>query len=402
MLSVSLLEVAVVLACASLALYAPMMALFWRAIIKHRGAAAQAVSTPPSESWRVSILKPLSGCDDELAGNLESFARIDHPSFEILFGVADPEDPAFQVARRFLARHPHVDGRVIVTNPLAAVNPKVAQLIDLERASSGQVCIISDSNVRVSPTYINSLVTELQDPRVGLVTSLFAGTGEQTLGAALENLQICASTAPGIASVDAATGQPLTVGKSMALRRSDLERLGGFAAVGHVLAEDFVLGRMFRKAGLKARLSFDIVENRNTSCSVVRTLERHTRWAKMRRSLFPLGFAIEPLLSPVIVTTLGLLLAPSRTTAAMLAGAAFLQTLCAFISAALLRREWFAWWYVPLEIIRSYVAIFCWLRAWASRRIAWRGHPFVLQRGSAIVSLAQEPGPSSGRAGFAA
>jgi hypothetical protein len=116
-----------------------------------------------------------------------------------------------------------------------------------------------------------------------------------------------------------------------------------------------------------------------------------------------LGFAVEPLLSPIVITTLGLLIAPSRTTAFLLAIAAFLQTFCAFVSTALLRRRSFAWWYVPLEVIRSYVAIFCWLRAWASRRIAWRGHPFVLQRGSAIVSLStEETERSSDRAGFAA
>jgi ceramide glucosyltransferase len=400
MLSVILSAVAVVLAGASVALYAPMMAFFWGALIKHR---RRSQPRRLAETCRVSILKPLAGCDDDLAANLESFARIVHPAFEILLGVADADDPAFPVARRFLARHPHVDGRVIVTNPRSATNPKVAQLIDLERVATGQVCVISDSNVRVSPTYIDSLLAELEDPRVGLVTSLFTGTGEQTLGAALENLQICASTAPGIAAVDAVTGQPFTVGKSMALRRTDLERLGGFAAVAHVLAEDYVLGQLVRKAGLKARLSFDLVENRNTQCSVVRTLERHTRWAKMRRSLFPLGFAIEPLLSPVVVTTFGVLIAPSRMTALLLAAAAIVQTFCAFISAALLRRYWFAWWYVPLEVIRSYVGIFCWLRAWGSRRIAWRGHPFVLQRGSAIVPLsAREPDRSSGRAGFAA
>jgi ceramide glucosyltransferase len=398
MLSVSLLVVALALAGVSLALYAPMMVLFWRAILKRRAPPAV-----PAVVRRVSILKPLAGCDDDLVANLASFARLQHPSFEILFGVADEEDPAFPVARRFLASHPHVDGRVIVTNPRSAINPKVAQLIDLERAATGEVCVISDSNVRVSPTYITSLTAELEDPRVGLVTSLFSGTGEETLGAALENLQICASTAPGIAAVAAVTGQPLTVGKSMALRRTDLARLGGFAAVGHVLAEDFLLGRLVRKAGLKSRLSFDLVENRNTECSVFRTLERHTRWAKMRRSLFPLGFAIEPLLSPVIITTLGLLLAPGATTALILAGAVVLQTLGAFISAALLRQQSFAWWYVPLEVVRSFVAIFCWLRAWASRRIAWRGHPFLLQRGSAIVPLGtREPDRSSGRAGLAA
>src|SRR5580698_3112807 len=177
MLSVTLMAVAVMLACASLALYAPMMGLFWAAIVKRR---VRPHLQPPAATSRVSILKPLAGCDDALAADLESFARIEHPSFEMLFGVADPDDPAFPVARRFLSRHPNVDGRVIVAIPRAATNPKVAQLIDLERAATGQVCVISDSNVRVSPTYVTSLTAELEDPRVGLVTSLFSGTGEET------------------------------------------------------------------------------------------------------------------------------------------------------------------------------------------------------------------------------
>jgi ceramide glucosyltransferase len=232
---------------------------------------------------------------------------------------------------------------------------------------------------------------------------LFSGTGERSLGAALENLQICASTAPAIASVNMVSGRPLTVGKSMAVRRSDLQRLGGFESVGHVLAEDYVLGKRFKEAGLKATLSFDIVENRNTSCSIGRTFERHTRWAKMRRSLFPLGFVAEPLLSPVVVGTVGVLLAPCKTTALLLALASVVQTACAFASAPLLRGHWFAWWYAPLEIVRSYVGIFCWLQAWANRRIAWRGHQFVLQRGSAIVPVGgQAAEPSSSRAGLAA
>jgi ceramide glucosyltransferase len=123
----------------------------------------------------------------------------------------------------------------------------------------------------------------------------------------------------------------------------------------------------------------------------------------MRRSLFPLGFATEPLLLPVVIATLGLAMAPCRVTAVLLAVVAIVQSLSAFVSVAVLRNSWFAWWYAPLEIIRSYVAFFCWLSAWSSRRIAWRGHPFVLKRGSAIIPLARHsPDPSSRRAGFAA
>ena len=42
----------------------------------------------------VSIIKPLSGLDEELEENLESFYRLDYPSYEIVFSFARREDPA--------------------------------------------------------------------------------------------------------------------------------------------------------------------------------------------------------------------------------------------------------------------------------------------------------------------
>jgi ceramide glucosyltransferase len=191
----------------------------------------------------------------------------------------------------------------------------------------------------------------------------------------------------------------LTVGKSMAVRRRDLARLGGFLQVGGVLAEDYVLGRRFLDAGFSARMSLDVVENRNVGCSVGRTIERHTRWAKMRRSLSPSGFAMEPILTPIVVASVGCFMAPSETTATALAIVCVLQTACALLAVKLVRGHRLAWWYAPLEVARSYVTLFCWLRAWGSRRIAWRGHPFELGPGSSIVAVPAQPVRSAGRAG---
>jgi ceramide glucosyltransferase len=378
---VSLVHIAVATTAVSFALYATMLALFARAMATRRGKAHAEVARAP----RVTIFKPLAGSDDDLDDNLASFARIDYPSFEILFGVADTSDPAFGAARRFLARHPKLDARVVVTDPDAALNPKVAQLVGLERVATGEVYVISDSNVRVRPTYLWSLVAELEDARVGMVTNLFAGTGERSLGAALENLQLCAATAPGLAALDAVSRRPFTVGKSMAVRRRDLAVLGGFHPVGHVLAEDYVLGRRFLAAGLEARTSFEVVENRNVVCSVARTIERHTRWAKMRRSLSPTAFFAEPVLTPIVVASAGVAAAPCRVTAVLLAAVCVAQTACALLAVRLLRGRGLALWYAPLEIARSYVTLLCWAFAWTSRRIAWRGHPCSLRRGSVIV-----------------
>jgi hypothetical protein len=47
--------------------------------------------------------------------------------------------------------------------------------------------------------------------------------------------------------------------------------------------------------------------------------------------------------------------------------------------------------WLPLEPLRAIVALACWARACASRRVEWRGHPFVLGEDSAITPLRTAP-----------
>ncbi len=395
----SLLHLAVALTVVSLTLYATMMALFARGmVVRSRQRYGTKKDLPP----RVTVFKPMAGRDDDLEDNLESFARIDYPRFELLFGVASASDPACAVARRFIARHPELDARLVLTDPHAATNPKVAQLVGLEREARGEVYVVSDSNVRVGARYLWSLVGELADERVGMVTSLFSGTGERSVGAALENLQICAYTSPGLVALDQVTDRPLTVGKSMAVRKRDLVRLGGFLPVGEVLAEDYALGRRFFEAGFRAKTSLDTVENRNVECSVKHTVDRHTRWSKMRRCLQPMPFSVEPIMTPIVVASGSFLLAPDRVTAAMLAVACLVQTAAANVAVRAIRGTWLPPRYIPLEVVRSYVTLFCWARACVSRRIEWRGHQFTMRRGTEIVPVGPPSERSASRARLAA
>ena len=362
-------------------LYLTMMGAFGVAMRRRRRAPRIELARAP----RVTIFKPLAGDDDELADNLASFARIDYPEYDLLFGVASLDDAALPVARRFLARHPHVQARVIVTDASHAVNPKVAQLVSLDRHARGEIVVISDSNVRVGPSYLWSLVRELSEPGVGLATSVFAGTGERTVGAALENLQLGAMVGPGLAAAALLSKRPFTVGKSMAMWRRDLVKLGGFARVGAVLAEDHMLGRLFLDAGHGVRTSLDVVENRNVGCSVRRSMERHTRWAKMRRALSPTAFVFEPLLTPLVVATIVAVVVQSKPAIIAAVLAATVQTICAFAAMRILRGRALGWYYAPLEIMRSYFVFACWVCACMSRRILWRGHAFILQKDSVIT-----------------
>jgi ceramide glucosyltransferase len=360
--------------------YAAMMGICARGMLRARSKHAPT----PERAPRISILKPLAGGDDELDANLASFATLDYPDYEILFGIASRGDTALPAARRFLAAHPE-RARIVFTDPDNAVNPKVAQLIDLDRKATGDIVVVSDSNVRVAPSYLWSLLRELELPGTGLVTSIFVGSGEQSIGSALENLQICAVTAPGIVANNLVTPWKATIGKSMAMRRRDLVQLGGFARFGGLLAEDQALGLCFMKAGLGVRTSLDVVHNRNTGCSVRRTFERHTRWSKLRRSLHPTAYLFEPLLSPLATATLVALVAHSPLAIAVAGIVAVLQTFVALGITALLRGGRLPWRFAPLEIVRTYLHLACWASALLSMRIQWRGHPFVLKHGSVIV-----------------
>lgn len=372
------------LAALDIAIYVASMTLFFTALRKSR----RAPRRPLDRAASITIFKPLAGADDELAANLKSFAALDYPCFEILIGVASMEDPAYEVARDFVRQNKQVHARIVLTDPHAAQNPKVAQLLGLAREARGELFVISDSNVRVPHDYLWSLLSEISRPGVGLVTSLFAGNGEASLGAALENLQLATVVAPAVVLTTVLTNRPVTIGKSMAMWKRDLDAIGGFPVFRDVLAEDHVLGDHFKAAGFSLRTSLVAIENRNTECSTRRTLERHARWAKIRRSLAPRAFLLEPLASPLVVTFFLFLIAPSHTLFFFVAASAALQSIFAFASIRFLRGKSLAIRYAPLEVARTFAIFGCWFWALVSDRVVWRGHPFRILAGSRIVPAA--------------
>lgn len=115
---------------------------------------------------RVSVLKPLNGLEDDVERNLKSFARLVGPKYELVLGISDPSDPAFEVARRFIIRHPRVAARIVVTHARAAANAKTTQLEELAAAATGDVVVLSDTNVRVAPDYLLRIVEAMDGPQL--------------------------------------------------------------------------------------------------------------------------------------------------------------------------------------------------------------------------------------------
>ncbi|HEX6272492.1 MAG TPA: ceramide glucosyltransferase [Polyangiaceae bacterium] len=327
----------------------------------------------------VSILKPLCGADSDLERNLESFFRQDHPRFELVFGVQDPRDPAAGIARELAARHPRVPCRVVVHSGAGALNPKVDNLLGLLPLSVHDLVLVSDSNVRAPEGYVRELATLYARDKPGLVTNLFAGVGEDSLGAAVENGQLCGFCAAGIA-LPTLLGDPLLVGKSALFSRRRLERLGGLRRLSDVLAEDFVMGKTFAHAGERVVVAPTVLENVTRSMSLREMVARHLRWSMLRFRLRPVAAVLEPVASPLALLPLAWLVLGPWALAWTLA----LLTVRDVGGWVALRGT--ARWYLPLLLspLRELLVLAAWALAPFKQHVSWRGKRFRLGAGTLL------------------
>ena len=349
---------------------------------------------PQEDAPPVSVLKPLCGADDSLEANLESFFVQDYPDFELVFGVKGGNDPAVEVVRKLKKRHPRVRCRLAIHEGGRGLNPKVDNLRAMIEAGTHDLhdlVVISDSNVCVRPDYLNAMVAHMDGERVGLVTSPIVGVGERSLGATLENLQL-AGTIGGSVAASSLLGRTLVVGKSMMFRRSIFERLGGFSSVANLLAEDYVIGRMFRQAGFDVRLCpapiLNVVE-RGTLSTFVR---RHLRWSMLRVRLKPLMYPLEPLTNPMFLA----LAAPFLCAGVwpVLLGAALSMSRDG-LSWLRLRGHKGLLAALPLSPLKDLLQLAIWAAAPFCRHVGWRGNRLRLSAGTRLYAQtpADMPGP---------
>jgi ceramide glucosyltransferase len=353
----------------------------WAAIRFRR---AQVSRTPlPQTLPPVSILKSLKGIDPQMHESLRSHCVQTYPEYEILFGVSDLNDPAVAIVEGLRHEFPDRKIRLVHCEKNLGANRKVSNLAQMARAANYDLLLINDSDIRVDADYLTTVIRELQQPNVGMVTCLYRGISGPTVASRFESLGIGTDFAAGVlVARELERGLRFGLGSTMALRKSDLRAIGGFEAIADYLADDYELGKRIANRNLKVTLSKHIVDSFLPEYDFSQFFSHQLRWARTIRASRPAGYA-------------GLLMTFTLPWALVnLAAARGASWAIGLLSVALLARASMAlavgklalndqqvlrsMWLLPL---RDVLAIVVWVVGLAGRKIAWRGESFQVNKG---------------------
>ncbi len=242
----------------------------------------------PGPAPPISILKPVRGRDPHFYEAIRSHAVQDYPRYEILFGIADPQDAAADDIRRLIAEFPALDIRLVVTSTRFP-NGKVAVLADLAPLARYPLLLINDSDIRVAPDYLRQTAAALEREGAGLVTCIYRAQSENAPGK-WEALGVATEFVPGVLVARMLGSVEFALGSTMLLRAADLARIGGFAAIGDYLADDYQLGRRIRGLGLRVEFASAVVETHLGGQTWGEVWRHQLRWSRGIRVSRPGGY----------------------------------------------------------------------------------------------------------------
>jgi len=237
----------------------------------------------------LSILKPIRGLDPDAYENFASFCRQDYPDYELLFCVGDEGDPCVPILQKLVHDFPKRRIRLLFVSDRKGSNDKVVKLARLVAEAQHDVVVISDSDVRVRPDYLRTLVAPLANPKVGAVTCFYVSIEEKTFAERLQAIGMFSDFYVGVLVARQLDGVKFALGPTIATTRTRLNEFGGYAAITNRPADDLLVGRLIAEKGYEVELLPYTILTVADYGSMRDLLHKRLRWIVVMRHLRPWG-----------------------------------------------------------------------------------------------------------------
>ncbi|HYM62303.1 MAG TPA: bacteriohopanetetrol glucosamine biosynthesis glycosyltransferase HpnI [Thermoanaerobaculia bacterium] len=319
----------------------------------------------------ITIAKPLCGIEPGLRENLLSFCRQDYPDYEVIFGVRDAGDPAVAVVRQVMSECGNQNVSLVIEPRVSGSNLKISNVLAIERKAKHDLFIVADSDMRVGPDYLHAVASCFDDERVGAATCLYAARPAPGLASALAAMHINDEFFPSVLVSLALQPLAFCFGATMAVRRSALDRAGGFRALADYLADDYMLGNVIHGLGMKVALAPYVVDAIVAERNVHGVFLHELRWGRTIRAVRPVSYAFS-VLTMLLPWAVAFLLASRFATAGWIAlGAAVALRIVLHLAvrARLQLSGVVSLFLIPLRDTFNF-CVFC--ATWFGRNVLWR------------------------------
>ena len=335
------------------------------------------IAPPDGEAAAVSIVVPARGIEPFTAETLERAFSLDWPCYELVFCVAQPDDPVALMITDAMARSPAVPARLLIGDDRFSANPKLNNCIKGWEAARHDWVILADSNVLMPTDYIQHLMAAWREG-TGLVCSTPIGSRPAGFWAEVECAFLNTLQARWQYAGEA-LGLGFAQGKSMLWNKPMLDANGGIRALAAEIAEDAAATKLVNGIGLRVNLVAAPFEQPLGRRSLGDIWSRQARWARLRRVTFPLFFLPEILTGVAVPLALALVAADA-------AGFSLAATAVAVLAAAYLPECALAWtkgWYmsprmVAAMMVRDLLLPAIWARGWLGGAVDWRGNAMTI------------------------
>jgi ceramide glucosyltransferase len=333
--------------------------------------------TPP-----VSVLKPVRGVDRGAYDNFASYCRQDYPEYELVFAVAEADDPVLPVIEKLQRDFPERTIRLVKDIARKGANNKVNNLCALVEAASYDHLVMVDSDIRVDPDYLREVAAPFADPAVGAVTTFPRCIPGGNLVADLDAIGLSADSIPGaLVARKLESKVQFAFGWTMATTKKHLAEIGGWEAMANHHSDDFELGNRIAKHGYRVELMRKPVWMVFARETWREYLRHELRWSIGLHNVRPAGYVGLVFTHGLPWAVLAAIVAPSGAAAA------------AYVCGYLVLRLGVTWtagawglgdrvvpgkvWVVPL---RDTVSFLVWIAGFFTDRITWRGIEYHVRR----------------------
>jgi len=342
----------------------------------------------PFVSWPpVTMLKPVHGLEKNQRENLRSACLQDYPLFQVVFSVQTPDDPAVPLLREIQREFGAESVTVVIGNRRAGSNGKINNMLGGLPYARHEILVISDSDVRLRPDYLKTIIAPLADPEVGCVCTLYKASCAETWFEKVELLTLNADFMASVIFAHVTGASKFCLGASVALRRSTLEEIGGLEALADYLVEDYEMGQRIWGSGKKISIVPYFIDTMVDLKSPSQWWNHQVYWDQNTRAARPVAFLATAIIRS---TPFALLFASMRRLdgvgLAVLGAAILVRMATAAMTLGWGFRDREGLKSLALLPFRDLAGLVSWFLALTRKTTIWRGSKFTLTRDGRLVS----------------